>query len=781
MKNIFALLCLLFYSFVFGQTYQLTGKIVDQNNQALSNQLVLLAVKDSLANQQTLTNDLGEFIFEVEKNSYDISLEQQGQEIFLQRILLDKNMALGSLKVENTFNLEGVTITKKKKLIEQQIDRMVFNVENSIAAQGMDGLDALRSTPLVRLENDAISIIGKNNVSVMINDRPLQLSGSDLQNYLRSLRSEDIARIEVITTPPAKYEAQGNSGIINIILKKNTNLGWNGSISTTYQRNSYNGYRIHPTVNYQSEKISSSLKIRYYNMGYKMDSWRNLVSTEKSVYTNSNRKDSPRGSGFNYSLDYKMNEQSNIGLIYDFSQSNYNVNAENTATYFTRTIQDSILTTNENQHWKTPTHTVNLYYDLKLDSIGKKMSITTNYLGTTPDKRNQLNTISDTDYLSFVRNFSKMNYSIFSGQIDFTLPFSTFKMDTGAKYTLLSNKSDVKFYELKNDDYLLNPMNSNVFDYSEKNYATYVSIQKDFNEHWSAKAGLRYELTDYEGKSETKSVAKNNYGKFFPTAYVSYKTNQNTFTLNYSKRINRPGFQEINPFRWYSNPYLYYAGNSSVQPSFNDNIEFSFNYKSKLNTQLYYQFTKNDLTNVSRLEDGIYSNVIENSFNQNRFGLNLNYFDTYFKRWEMVAVANTSYTKTLPLIKEVESLSIYSFYFSINNTFTLNKDKTYFLLLNYWQDLPWTYANTKMSGRNDLSLGLRASFFNKNLQTSLVVNDIFNQVRNYGNAHMSGYNSSFYQFMDYRKLTLSLTYSFGNKEIKGNTKKINFEDKSRAN
>lgn len=360
MKNIFALLCLLFYSFVFGQTYQLTGKIVDQNNQALSNQLVLLAVKDSLANQQTLTNDLGEFIFEVEKNSYDVSLEQQGQEIFLQRILLDKNMALGSLKVENTFNLEGVTITKKKKLIEQQIDRMVFNVENSIAAQGMDGLDALRNTPLVRLENDAISIIGKNNVSVMINDRPLQLSGSDLQNYLRSLRSEDIARIEVITNPPAKYEAQGNSGIINIILKKNTNLGWNGSISTTYQRNSYNGYRIHPTVNYQSEKISSSLKIRYYNMGYKMDSWRNLVSAEKSVYTNSNRKDSPRGGGFNYSLDYKMNEQSNIGLIYDFSQSNYNVNAENTATYFTRTIQDSILTTNENQHW-TPPHILLIY------------------------------------------------------------------------------------------------------------------------------------------------------------------------------------------------------------------------------------------------------------------------------------------------------------------------------------------------------------------------------------------------------------------------------------
>lgn len=133
---------------------------------------------------------------------------------------LNTDIDLGEIVVEEAKVLEGVTITAKKKLIEQKVDRMVFNVANSVASQGMSGLDAVKNTPMVRVQNESVSIVGKGGVSIMVNDRMLNLSGSELTNYLQSLRSDDIARIEVITTPPAKYEAQGNSGIINIILKK---------------------------------------------------------------------------------------------------------------------------------------------------------------------------------------------------------------------------------------------------------------------------------------------------------------------------------------------------------------------------------------------------------------------------------------------------------------------------------------------------------------------------------------------------------------------------------
>ena len=133
---------------------------------------------------------------------------------------MNTDIDLGEIVVEEAKVLEGVTITAKKKLIEQKVDRMVFNVANSVASQGMSGLDAVKNTPMVRVQNESVSIVGKGGVSIMVNDRMLNLSGSELTNYLQSLRSDDIARIEVITTPPAKYEAQGNSGIINIILKK---------------------------------------------------------------------------------------------------------------------------------------------------------------------------------------------------------------------------------------------------------------------------------------------------------------------------------------------------------------------------------------------------------------------------------------------------------------------------------------------------------------------------------------------------------------------------------
>ncbi len=142
--------------------------------------------------------------------------------------------------------IQTVSLTGKKKLIERKIDRTVFNVENSIASQGMDGVEALRNTPLIKVdETTGISIIGKSGVSVMINDKIVQMSDTELLNYLKSLRSENIARIEVITTPPAKYDAQGNSGIINIVLKKNINLGWSGNLTTGYTKNLMTGL---PTI-----------------------------------------------------------------------------------------------------------------------------------------------------------------------------------------------------------------------------------------------------------------------------------------------------------------------------------------------------------------------------------------------------------------------------------------------------------------------------------------------------------------------------------------------------
>lgn len=330
MKNAIKISYLLFtisFAFLggtaFGQQYTIKGKVVNLENLPIEFVHATLLKNDSVFVEGMATDSLGIFSFKAEKGSYRLILEQFGAEYFNEHLELNQDIDLGEIEIDESVMLEGITIISRKKLIEQKVDRMVFNVENSIASQGMSGLDALRNTPLVRVQNDNVSIVGKGGVAIMVNDRMLNLSGSELTNYLQSLRSEDIARIEVITTPPSKYEAQGNSGIINIISKKNPNLGWSGNVNGAYQKTTYYGLGFNATLNYQSNRISSSLRLHQYDYSFKPEGTRNLLGSENSIYTTETRKDQSKAIGLNYSLDYKINDRQNVGFIYDFDSSKY--------------------------------------------------------------------------------------------------------------------------------------------------------------------------------------------------------------------------------------------------------------------------------------------------------------------------------------------------------------------------------------------------------------------------------------------------------------------------
>lgn len=217
MKNLILISCYLiafsFCSSAFGQQFTIKGKVINQHDKALEFADILLFENDSLLINQayTYTDSLGLFSMKIDAGTYLPKIEQFGVEFYSQEIEIKQDKDLGLVKIQDATTLEGTTITAKKKLIEQKVDRLVYNIENSIASQGMSALDALRNTPMVNVINDNISIVGKGNVAVMVNDRMLNLSGSELTNYLQSLHSDDIAKIEIITTPPSKYEAQGNN------------------------------------------------------------------------------------------------------------------------------------------------------------------------------------------------------------------------------------------------------------------------------------------------------------------------------------------------------------------------------------------------------------------------------------------------------------------------------------------------------------------------------------------------------------------------------------------
>jgi hypothetical protein len=265
-------------------------------------------------------------------------------------------------------NVEQINLLVKKKLLERKADRLIFNVEASVASQGMDASETLANVPMLKVDENmgSISITGKSTVSVMINGRMLNLSGNALLNYLKSIRSENISKIEVITTPPSKYEAQGNSGLINIILKKNPNLGFSGNINSNLIQRTYSGFSSNGSLNYQTEKFSSSLKLMYYDSAKRTDENYTILGASQN-YSNSIRRDMWKELTPTLNLSYKLSKNSEIGLEYIYAHQKSGMDIVNKTKNIDSDLNEENLLTNTFHREKLPTHTLSAYYDLKLD------------------------------------------------------------------------------------------------------------------------------------------------------------------------------------------------------------------------------------------------------------------------------------------------------------------------------------------------------------------------------------------------------------------------------
>ncbi|KFC24676.1 TonB-dependent receptor domain-containing protein [Chryseobacterium sp. FH1] len=672
--------------------------------------------------------------------------------------------------------IEQVNILVKKKLLERKADRLIFDVESSIASQGMDAGETLANVPMLKVDENmgTISIIGKSSVNVMINGRMLNLSGTALLNYLKSIRSENISKIEVITTPPAKYEAQGNSGLINIILKKNPNLGFSGNINTGLTQRTYFNGSTNGTLNYQTEKLSLSFKTTYIE-GAKRSNERFTILGESQNYSESTRKDMWQDLTPNLTASYKINKNSEVGMEYIFDNGKNGMNILNTTRNISSDLKEENLLTNTFHREKSPTHTFSTYYDLKLDSLGKKLSFAGNFYKNTNDTEVNFSTLTVSDNsVQDVKTLSKIKPQIFSVQADLELPFKFGTVETGVKFNQFRNSADLKYLNFENNQYIIDEEKGSVFNYQEENYAVYGSFAKTIGEHWETKAGLRYENTFVKS-----SVSNFNYRQWFPSAFVSYKAEKNVFSLSYSRRINRPSMSNLNPFRWYENPYSYSTGNPLLKPSYINNYELGYTYNNKFSTSIYYLRLKNAFGQVAYLDGISQTGTYLNHYNNDFYGVNASYTDIFFKFWESNLTANASYQTSEVFNINAPTLKGYSFSYSINNTFILNKTKTIAIFLNYDQSLPNENVNTRFENFSNLNSGFKISLMEKQLQINATVTNIFAQ-RFKGQMYFDDNTQFMNNYWDGRSLRLSVNYTFGKKK-KFSKKNINFEEKDRAN
>lgn len=768
-----------FLSFYNAQS--ITGKISDDHQIATPYAEIILK-KDKIT-KSAISDENGNFTVQLPENGmYQLNILLDGNIVYSENLNVDSNInKTFTVKKMYAGQIQEVKLTAQKKVIERKVDRMIFNVENSIASQGMSTLDALRNTPLVRIQNDNISIVGKNGVSIMINDKIVNLSGTELINFIQSLRSDNVSKIEVITTPPSKYEAQGNSGIINIVLKKNTNLGWSGNFSTSYVRRSENGYSNNATLNYQNQKLNSSLKLRQYD-NRKRSSEVNSIESFNSLFSDDQRLDMNKGIGINISTEYLLSDRSKVGFIYDFGDGDQNMDIRNISEYKTSAKTDSLLSTYAEHRQKSKTHMMNLYYDYKIDSLGRKLSFNVNYFANDPTNEINFVTTNMTSQLSErYRSFNGTKYKVWSAQSDLTLPLQWATVETGLKLSIFDNKSDLRYYKIDDVPIIL-PGGTNLFNYYESNYAAYFSAEKKISDQWTAKAGLRYEYSVIDGESPlTAEREKYNYGQLFPTAYVAYKpNNDNVFTISYSRRINRPFFRALNPNRWYTNPYTFAKGNPLLRPSYNNNIDFGYSFKSKLNLSLYYQRTSNAFSQLVTYVNTIKTIDYANMYNENNIGIDASYYDTFFKIWEVNVTANAYHTKSVNTIPQIVGQKSFNFYYSINNTVSIDSSKNVQLFMNYSQMLPGTFGNYRSDGYSMLNIGGKLSLMDKKMQINVFVEDVFKKAISQGQSVYTDFIMKNRNYYDLRSFNISVNYSFGNSKVKGANRNINFDEKNRA-
>lgn len=771
--------------------YILKGK-VDAEDGILTS--VTVTIKDGTNfSKVTQTDSLGKFSFiNLGKGNYQLLFSAVDFKTAAFTIILNTDTTIKVRLKKTAVDLKDVAINFRKNLIEKKIDRTVFNVDGSVAAIGTDALELMAKIPGIRVVNDRVSLVGKGSVNVMVNDKLTPLSGDDLASYLRSIPSDQIAKIEVITNPSARYDAQGNNGLINIVVKRNVNEGFKGSVNTGFTQ------AEHPTatgggnLSFRKDKITlftnfnirkgSTVPFEQSNIFYPAQTW-NVVNKDR------NFRVVPAGQ---LGLDYQLSKNTIAGISYNTGLTNFHSEEHIRTTVFNKAQSiDSVLNSEANAKIKSNYHAANFYLKQRIDSSGKQVVINADWFKYNDDNNrffdntsyNQNGQIIPDSFAQYLTS-SKQQIDLYTLKADVDLPYKSFNLSLGAKLSFIKNQSDVFFRQMRNDIYEIDNSRSNQFNYTENTQAIYLNLNKTIRK-WDFQIGLRAEYTQTDGVS-LNSATGNDYLKLFPALFLVYRANEKSeISLNYGRRINRPAYRKLNPFRWYTNQYSYTEGNPFLQPSYSNNIELSHVYSRILTSTLSFSNTNNGYNDVNFTEVNTniqilkpvnlitsYQYQFSNSItlNQLKWLQSLNQLDVFYIR------SNSSIAQTIP------GLNGFGAYFSSLNQFIFNKSGTIMGDVNFWYQFPGVNDLNTMKSQYSLDIGLKKLMFNKKLQLALNAADILKSRKDRYSSVVSNIRQEYNNYYDSRYLRLTIRYNFGNDKLKQQDHKAgNEEERRRGN
>jgi hypothetical protein len=770
---------------------QITGYSKDaQGNPIKGATISLLAAKDSSVVKLGVSNQTGSFAFSnVKEGKYLV----RGSFVDFQPAYSNifeagqNEVVLPDLKMTKLSNeLKGVVVTAQKPLLEVKADKMIVNVEGTINAVGADALELLRKSPGVLVDkDDNLSLSGKNGVQVYIDGRPSPLGGQDLSSYLKSLNAAQIEAIEIITNPSAKYEAAGNAGIINIRLKKNKSFGTNGSVNAGWNIGTYAKYNTGLNLNYRNQKVNV-----FGNYGFNKSTNENSMSIYRSITDSIFDQRATivmknTGHNFKVGMDYFINKKSTLGVIVNgnFSDPVINNNSSTPISHMPSKTIDRILVADNSSVMQRDNLNFNLNYSYT-GSTGKSLVLNADH-GTYDINSNQFqpNLYFDAtgkNQLSTVvyRMIAPTTININSLKADWEQPFKKGTLGFGGKTAFVETNNNFQRYDVIGGTDQLDRDRSNQFNYQENINAAYVNYNRALK-GITIQAGLRLEHTGSKGtstglKQESGSYLpyaegfKRNYTNLFPSAAITFNKNpKNQFSVTYSRRIDRPNYQDLNPFEFKLDEYTFQKGNINLRPQYTNSIGVTNTYKFKLTTTLNYSHVTDLFTQVFDTAEKSKAFISKrNLATQDIVSLNISYPFRY-KAYSMFANVNTFYTKYNADFGEGRKINVNAGGLNLYVQNSVKFAKTWTVEITGFYNAPTVYQGTiKANSMWSMDAGIQKQVMKGKGTIKTSVSDIFHTLQFSGISEFAGQRSVIASNWESRQFKLNFLYRFGSNQVK---------------
>ena len=781
----FTFLCFLVNN-AFSQEITIKGKVKDNlGSSVIAATVSLLKATDSSWIKSELVEDDGSFIIKtMEPGNYVLAITALGYENLKQNITIkmDNNKEVGIVMQKSSTILKEVSISAKKPFIELGMGKIVVNVENSITNTG-NVLELLKKSPGVQVDDKGnISMHGKGGVLVLIDDRPTYLSADDLADYLKNMSQDEVAQLELISQPSAKYDAEGNSGIINIRTKKSRKQGWNGMASMTYSQGIYAGNWGSFQLNYYRNKLRLYTNTHYV-VATGFADWtqtdRYLDSTTGKItgtnYMHSQPKETFSNTSVRIGADYECTKNTTTGISIS---GNYHPNTMPTNTQTIVADAGNITTLYTNRQ--------------VLDNSLKKNVSSNLYLKHSFAKDNELNIsldyinyphffaedINSTDYNAqmqmqpdplILRSNSILQTSVYSCKADYSITINkSLKIEAGIKSSLVDINNEADFTKFVNNIGTNDTDLTNHFLFIENINAAYLGCNKSIGDKWQIQSGLRAENDQVYGHQlvHDQSFTRNNIA-LFPTVYVSYKLNDaHQFEANYGRRVNRPGYGDLNPFKWFTFYNNYRIGNPELQLEYTSNFELKHNYKNNLITSLSYSKTINSI-NYATLTQGTSKTLYwtpENLASKQNISLSMTFNKLLLKWWNLSCSSDLYYSEYEGEVGEkiVDAKGLGCF-FSMDSQFTISKEWS--AELNAWYSGSSQGITTLNYPSGTFGFGVSRKVMKEAGSLKLSVYDpLGTSGASYLDRQYNFTSASSYYDNSRRSVSLSFNYNFGTKK-----------------